>query len=67
MLSAVGAGAVTNLGTTPFFTVKTRLQVFYLIFFIYLILFNLLYLILLNLFNIIYIRCLFIFILSFYC
>jgi len=26
MLSAVGAGAITNLGTTPFFTVKTRLQ-----------------------------------------
>eukprot|EP00026_Physarum_polycephalum_P011756 Phypoly_transcript_11999.p1 GENE.Phypoly_transcript_11999~~Phypoly_transcript_11999.p1 ORF type:complete len:159 (+),score=21.55 Phypoly_transcript_11999:539-1015(+) len=26
MLSAVGAGAVTNVGTTPFFTVKTRLQ-----------------------------------------
>jgi hypothetical protein len=28
MMSAVGAGAITNLGTTPFFTVKTRLQVF---------------------------------------
>ena len=29
MFSAVGAGAITNLGTTPFFTIKTRLQVDY--------------------------------------
>jgi len=26
MISAISAGAITNLGTTPFFTVKTRLQ-----------------------------------------
>lgn len=26
MAAAIGAGAITNIGTTPFFTVKTRLQ-----------------------------------------